>query len=443
MERKGDIKRLIERWALNGLWPKIIAGGERMKKTGFAWLAAMLFFLAGTGLAAAGEIPLEVKVNSSIYKSFPEEKMPLKPDPGTRHWVYDELAAFKQAFVPVVHDERTTYSEKKILQEEIFNTEKLDKPIEVKNWALLLKTALKLPGEKAGQLLEMYVYGLASGKEILREDAVGGMVKLLTIDYLSGSSTPAGLEASKTLVDLRYVSEKQRTLVQMAFCEGILDATVNDFFRPKEALTNAEAVSMLYRVIKKYNIDLNEESFTGQNRPQAGYIKHHWAESAIKKSIENALAKADRFKKAEEIVRFGSADSFAAHLEKPIPVERWNDLLVTTLGLPNEKYGKDLIESYTFGLSDGKYITRGAAVAGMMKLLHVAELVKGRDATQEERVRASKRFNDYGKAMDQSKMAIAYSEGLINGYGDNSFRPGNMLTHAEALVLVARIIEKY
>lgn len=387
-------------------------------------IAAMLILLACAGSAIA----------SGKQKAAAAE-------PG--HWVYNELAAFKQAFVPVVRGPagRTTEEEKKALQEDIFNAAKLDNAIEVRNWALLLRTVLNIPAEKADQLLDMYVYGLASGNTVLREDAAGGMVKLLTIKHLSGSASAAELEPSRALVDLNDISERQKGLVQIAYCEGILDGTVNDFFRPGEALTNAEAVSMLYRVIKKYNIDLNDNWDAG-SKPPSGTYKEHWADSLLKKSMEKSAQSVERLKNAERIIRGDSSGSFPGYLDSPVAVEKWNILLMNTLGLPNKKYEKRFLESYTFGMSDGKHINRGSAVAGMVKLLHAAELVKGRDAAEEERKAASQAFRDYGKALDQSKLAIAYSEGLILGYGDGAFRPQQMLTNGEALTLAVRIIEK-
>lgn len=123
---------------------------------------------------------------------------------------------------------------------------------------------LSLPDEKAGELLKMYVYGLASGDVMRREDAAGGLVKLLTLKYIKGNSTSAELEHSRVLSDLGDVSDRQRVPVQVAFCEGILDATVKNLFRPKDALTNAEAVSILSKVIKKYGIDLNQTGRVGE-----------------------------------------------------------------------------------------------------------------------------------------------------------------------------------
>ncbi|MEL7567747.1 MAG: hypothetical protein AAGU27_23115 [Dehalobacterium sp.] len=38
-------------------------------------------------------------------------------------------------------------------------------------------------------MMDMYVYNLGTGSNILREDAVGGPVKLLTVGYINGSSS--------------------------------------------------------------------------------------------------------------------------------------------------------------------------------------------------------------------------------------------------------------
>jgi len=359
---------------------------------------------------------------------------------GENHWAYSDLAALKQCYVPVLQGlagSVLTEEERRVLQEDIFSEANLDKPIKVFNWALLLRTTLSLPDEKSGDLLEMYVYGLASGDVMRREDAAGGLVKLLTLKYIKGGSTSAELEPSRVLSDLGDVSDRQRVLVQVAFCEGILDATVKNLFRPKDALTNAEAVSILSRVIKKYGIDLNETGRVGETAVSAG---GHWAQDMLKKSVARADNRAGRLKKLDKVLYPGETQ---VCLDGPIGIKNWNGLLLETLELPNEKYDRNFLEGYTFGLSDGGYITRGSAVAGMVKLLHAAGLVQWRDATEKERAESALAFGDYGEARDGSKLAIAYSEGLVAGYGDGTFRPGQKITCAEALALAIRIVEKY
>lgn len=406
-----------------------------MKKTGIAWLAAALLVVFSCSQALAADSAANIRTDASVINSSNIEH---------RHWVYDELAAFKQCLVPVISysDGIISGAEKTKLQH-IFDERNLDQAIEVEHWALLLKIVLGLPKENSGQLLDMYVFNLTSGKTILREDAAGGMVKLLTLRHLSGSGSAEELEPSKAIVDLDKVSERQRVLVQKAYCEGLLDSTVKVSFRPRVELTNAEAVSMLYRVINKYEIDLNTPVNISMNRVPDSGLKEHWAAGELGNSLERFAEKSKYLKRAENIVIAGNIENLTDYLEQPISIDCWNELIMKTLGLPNEYFDEHFLSGYTYGVSDGKHIKRSNAVAGMVKLLHASQVVGGRDATEEEREAASKSFSDYDNAFDKSKFAIAYNEGLIRGYGDGAFGCHSLLTRGEALALAVRVILKY
>ncbi|MEW6622624.1 MAG: S-layer homology domain-containing protein [Bacillota bacterium] len=341
-----------------------------------------------------------------------------------RHWVDEELVGFKELIISC--DNEIIKEELEKLQSAVFGEEQLDEPISLQHWAALVNLALRPDKDGSGRMLDFYVYGLGTGDKITREDAVGGLVKLLTIDYLSGSSTYEELKPSLALTDLEMISDRQVVLVQKAYCEGILDAQTIDLFRPKDYLTNAEAVSMLYRVIKKYNIKLYKEHPTS-----------HWANTAVT-NFANAV------KGQKEIsAAFNKITEAADILNEPINTADWNNLLMYICGLTASTYDQSFLESYTYGLSENGFIRRDKAVAGMVKLLHAAEFVKGRDATGEELLAVQKRFNDVNEVFDNSKLAIAYYEGLIQGYQDGSFRPYNTLTNAEAIALLSRIMEKY
>ncbi len=280
-------------------------------------------------------------------------------------------------------------------------------------------------------MLDMYVYQLSGSSVILREDAVGGLVKLLTAGYISASWSAEQLEPSSTLKDIEDISDRQSSLVKAAFCEGILDSNTSDYFRPKDPLTNAEAVSMLYRVIQKYNIQFNQNII---------FPKSHWASSSINSYIINVKPSGENLTVLNSMVDTLTKSNI---LDSPVEIQKWNDLVINTLKLKDSKYEADFLQSYTYGLSDGKHITRDRAVAGLVKLLHVAELVKGRDATNKELQVTAQRFADFQKVFDKSKLAIADSEGLIYGYKDSLFRPERMLTNGEAVALIDRVVEKY
>jgi hypothetical protein len=372
---------------------------------------------------------------------FADEKKEVKET----HWVYDELADFKQRIFPIVssinnHEHKTiTKEEWMSVYANVLNDEKLDEPIQIYHWTALIKMVLGLPEDQTNQLLDMYAYQLAMGNEILREDAVGGLVKLLTIDYISGSSTADDLKGSEALKDLEQISEKQKTLVQMAYVEGILDGTTIGHFRPKDKLTNAEAISILYRVIKKYDTLYVKTLIWPQS---------HWSVFEVEAHLEKVKPRGELLNLISNLIKGNNKDGESQNnLNKPINIKDWNDLLEITLDLEHSKYKRSDRETYTYGLSESGHITRDKAVAGIMKLLIVADVKSGkdisRDAYHDEQVAAASAFIDFDQVWDKSKFSIAYSEGLIFGSEERKFYPNKLLTNAEAMVLIARIAKKY
>lgn len=352
------------------------------------------------------------------------------------HWVNDELAGFKQLIYPVVKTVPSngiaSEAEWESVNTNFVNEEKLDKPIFARDWAIMLKMILDLPEAQTEQLLKMYVYGLTDDEHILREDAVGGLVKLLTIDYIKGSGSAEELKPANNLKDIGEVSEMHEVLVRIAYCEGILDSTVKDFFRPKDELTNSEAVSMLYKVIRKYDIRLKTKVILKQQ---------HWASGPIKVLAGRTKNNTQLANIIEDILYDDNANNPYV-LDEPIRDENWNNLLAAVLKQNEPKYEKETFEGYTYGLAENGYVPRDKAVAGLMKLLDVTERVEARDAADEELKAAALRFSDFNAAFDTSKLAICLSEGLISGYTDGSFKPKQLLTNAEAVTLISKILNK-
>ncbi|MEW5921756.1 MAG: hypothetical protein AB1796_12590 [Bacillota bacterium] len=169
---------------------------------------------------------------------------------GDKHWVYAELVDFKLKL--------GGEDGQNVILNSILSEANLDKPIKIDDWAYLLDAVLKLPPANRAGLLEMYAYNLATENEIAREDAVGGMVKLLTIEYLSGTVYAEDLQPAEALKDLSALSDRQETLVRLAYSEGLVDSNTITYFRPQERLTVAEAVSMLHKVILKYDITFTD-----------------------------------------------------------------------------------------------------------------------------------------------------------------------------------------
>lgn len=352
-------------------------------------------------------------VLSNIVFSYGSEK----------HWVYDELAEFKQ--LALNYNNMITREEWESVKHSVFDETKLDQPIATYNWAILVKMILDPDHGTSGQMMDQYLYNLAKGNVMKREDAVGGLVKLLTKDYVKGSVTWEEVKPAEALLDLKEISEMQTTLVQIAYIEGILDSKTITHFKPKQDLTNAEAISILNKVIKKYK---NQGIKADRN------ANDHWSYHHIKSFANNIDVTDQHSKIINTMVQ--SYDN----LNTPISIDHWNTLLLDTLNLDvNDKMARD----YTFGLSENGSIRRGEAVAGIIKLLHIKEYIKGRDASQEEQIITSKALRDYDTAFDKSKLSIAYVEGIINGYEDGTFRPNQFLKKGEAFALLNTITHKY
>ncbi|MDI6705291.1 MAG: S-layer homology domain-containing protein [Bacillota bacterium] len=393
--------------------------------------------------AFAGETP-DYSSTSSETKAL-EPALDAKALEKEKHWVYEELADFKQKIYPVFGPESKydgiSEEDKNSIREIVFNEDYLNQPIKVEHWAVLLDAVLGIPDEDREKLLRMYVYNLATEDEITREDAVGGMVKLLTMQYLKGDYSYEELEAAKDLKDLDTASDRQDTLVRIAYCAGLLDTKTTDYFRPRERLTAAEAISMLYRVVTKYGITYNDTGKVEVQKPDIPVdkdIQVNWVDVRIQQYRDKLQKNLVKLKTAESILldgRIGNDDSL---LSTAVTVEKWREALRYTLEIDDD----DILDYYTIGLVEGNTVPRDIAAAGMVKLLHCTGAVKGRDASEQELLEAAAAFTDYNDAFDISKLAIAYSEGLIKGYPDRTFRPKQALTNGEALILMLNIMEK-
>lgn len=356
------------------------------------------------------------------------------PVPEEKHWVYSELKEFKQLIVPRKDEALAagpvTKEEWAAFQADVLDGSKLDVPIAPAHWATMLKLSVRLPKEQTGKLLDTYVYGLLASpyaQDIAREDAVGGLVKLLTVETISGEwRSGSGRDASKELTDYRNISDKQSGLVCIAYRDGILDGSVTSSkaFHPKAKLTHAEAISMMDRVMKTYD---------GVSRG-GSWPTLHWSAAEMTGFLNSYGATGNVALKA---LLQRNVPATAAGLNEPVPVKLWHELLLAALNLKFNKGSSgynSFYEDYTIKLAHGESIARDRAIAGAMKIGGPL-----RDASKEERDAAQKAFSDFGDAADGSKLALAYREGLIGGFEDGTFRPHNDLTYGEAFILAARL----
>ncbi len=360
-----------------------------------------------------------------------------------KHWAYRELQEFRQRMDAIVGTQSQYDSisegDKAVIRTYILDEKCLDQPLKAGHWAILLNAILKLPPESRQQLLDMYVLGLATGDEITREDAVGGMVKLLTLECLSGQSTGEELAPAMALKDLDAVSDRHDVLVRIAYCEGLLDSGVTDYFRPKEKLLTGEAVSMLHHVVTKFQITYTsaDEDERKAPAPPTPAPSAAWISAEFHQYRQTLFRKMVTFKAAEMILLTGTG-TYDEQMSAPVTVEQWGKVLKVTLDITDD----GLVRTYTSGLTQGPTVPRDVAVAGLVKLLHYTGLVRGRDASRQERLAATAAFRDYAGASDTSKLAIAYGEGLVRGYPDHTFRPKQALTRGEALMLMLNVTKK-
>lgn len=333
------------------------------------------------------------------------------------HWVYDELKDYKQKIVSykdgIASNSSITKEEWNSFHTQVLNGSMLNEPISLANWSTGIKMALDLPDGEWDNMLQIYVQGLGNGTFITRENAVGGLVKLLTGSYISGSVTGEQLRSAKALTDAAVISERQRTLVEYAYVLGILDSEVKERFRPQDKLTNAEAVSMLYRVTVKLAYS------------QPVLPSNHWLQAELA-SAYSAGHMPDSLKK---VLRRAFKDP--SNADRNIPVALWHELLMA--GLHDVPDDKAKTSSYTLRLAQDGGILRDRAVAGIVILAGAS-----RETTAAEQEKTAALYTDYFDAYDKEKLAIAQNEGLLKGRSEGVFAVNGYLTYAEAAALLIR-----
>lgn len=81
---------------------------------------------------------------------------------GPSHRADDELAAFKREVLPMVgnlsYSDRLSREEWEIISTTVLDAEKLDQPIHIAHWAILLKMVFDPDqGKNNGQMLDWYI----------------------------------------------------------------------------------------------------------------------------------------------------------------------------------------------------------------------------------------------------------------------------------------------
>lgn len=332
------------------------------------------------------------------------------------HWIDPELAAYKQMIVPYKKGSSVagpvTKEEFAQLESSVLDASQLDKPIRLAAWVTMIKMAVELPPGREDELLDMYVYRDPAARDsgISREAAIGGLIKLLTISIVNGSWDYTQADASKVFADFAQGDERYSALVTLAYRDGLLDSSTKELLRPKALLTHAEAVSMMGKVMLRYE----------ETRPALRVPAGHWAREEA-----DVLVKGHFFTRQMQ-------ERIAAALvaNEPVSISFWHELLAGVLSFSVSRYSPEA--DYTYGLTPEGPVSRDRAVAGLMKLAGPM-----RDATPAEREAANLAFSDYGDAFDRSKLAIAHGMGVAEGTG-GVFEPGRSLTCGEAVAMLGR-----
>lgn len=98
-----------------------------------------------------------------------------------------------------------------------------------------------------------YTGGMSDGPTIARQDAIGGLMKILNFVYqvdLNGP-LPAALE---TFGDGKAVSDRQQHLVAFAVAQGLVAGFPGWELRPESPLTYGEAAVLAERVLQRYGV---------------------------------------------------------------------------------------------------------------------------------------------------------------------------------------------
>lgn len=333
----------------------------------------------------------------------------------SKHWVYPQFKDYKQLIVPYKGNSSVkgpiTREEWIAFTNSVLDPAQWDEPILINNWSTMLKMGIELPWGKEDFFLNDTVYNEVSmyAKHISRETAVGGVIKLMSLSILRASWDNPQIDAAKVFSDFSETDEKYTGLVRVAYCENLLDNADPLRFRPKDMLTNAEAISIMDKVMNKYErVD-----------PLLRLPPEHWAATELKLLHDGHYFTRSMQQRLQA----------ALTGDTPIQVELWRDaveaVLRTTPSQTSAYWNK--------AVDPANSLTRDQALADVIGLAW-----PNRKVNEKERQEAALAFADYAESADPMTLAAAYSLGIIKGDG-TEYEPRRQLTCAEAMVLLSRV----
>lgn len=347
---------------------------------------------------------------------------------------------------------------KEFLEINLLNNESPYLPVTAENWEKVVQIIFSFH-EDEKQSLKMYIRDFSKDDQIERQYAVSGLMKLLSLKYpLSLGGDEASLQKSEVISDLTDIDDSHQELVRQAYCLGFTDFTVdkNKLFRPFDSLNNAEAVSMLYRILSNLGLPVSDPAEEpdnrqipadeGENLPEVDtntltvekiLLEYNEFKADLQNSIISSSKKRlELLKLAEGII---GTDLYEYHaVDKPISIEQWAKLMNQVFGLESNE-----IDPYLSMGTDGILVYDIAAIS-IMKASNKLIGYDPRDATEKELEEARAAIPQFDTARDVSKFAQMFSSGLLEGlYNIPGFTPQRPVSEIEALLLVKRITEMY
>lgn len=399
-------------------------------------------------------------VEDMIAKPLPADPTLIKPDTESKdatgspiensfsinseEWALSELESLKQLVLPYFDLSSPLYFGKDAaFMDYIFNRNLLDEPISAQDWEVLARAYLRFDNnDNDNQMIQMYTKSSDANGHMIRQEAVAGLMKLLSLRYpVALSGTSDDLKSSDILTDINQCDERYGTLIRFAWCNGVCDTGVvnSHAFRPYDLLTYAETFSMYNKILAGYGYP----EVTGSKLPPVtplplpasslAWIQQECEDYYDKLSSENAKSKIDKLQLAEKII---NPDDNQEALLQAIDMQGWQKVLHEVLGLDMN----DVIAYTDFDKSG--YVQYDTAAVSIFKNAFKIDLYDCRDATREEMEEARIAVPFFDKAFDPSKFAQMYASGLIKGLTDDpDFSPVKYLSKAEAMLLVKRMVE--
>lgn len=347
---------------------------------------------------------------------------------------------------------------KEYLEINLLSNESPYLPVTAENWEKVVQIIFSFH-EDERQSLKMYIRDFSKDDQIERQYAVSGLMKLLSLKYpLSLGGDEASLQKSEVISDLTDIDDSHQELVRQAYCLGFTDFTVdkNKLFRPFDSLNNAEAVSMLYRILSNLGLPGSVQAAEpdgaqlpandDENLPEiisnafsveVILLEYNEYKADLQNSSKSSLKKRlEMLLKAEDIIGIDFSEYY--EVDQPLMLEQWAKILDQVFALdPGD------IDPYLSFENGGTVSYDIVAISVMSSYKKLVGAEPG-DVDEKELEEARAAIPQFDTSKDTGKFAKMFSSGLLEGlYNIPGFTPQRPVSQFEALLLVKRITEQY